>query len=66
MKNIALKITAALFMGTTLLLVSCGGDTQSTHSQPEATQGDNINIDPTDTSDLELDTTRIDTTNDLN
>lgn len=67
MKNSALKIIAALLMGSSFFFASCGGDTASTHSQPEATQGDNVNLDPIiDSTELELDTTRTDTANDLN
>ncbi len=67
MKRTALKIPAALLMCTSLLFASCGGDTASTHTQPEATQGDNVNLDPViDSTDAELDTTRTDTANDLN
>ncbi|QCR24786.1 hypothetical protein [Pontibacter sp. SGAir0037] len=40
-----------LFTGTCLFFASCGGtgdgDATSEHAQPEATHGDNINLEPT-------------------
>lgn len=58
MKKDRFYILAALFLGATLTLTSCGGEPASDDLQPEATQGDYLGNDDLDTS---TDTTMTDT-----
>ncbi|RDV10361.1 hypothetical protein DXT99_26500 [Pontibacter diazotrophicus] len=63
MKKSEISIIAALFLSSSTLLASCGGEPAGEHLPPEATQGDYLgNDDLEDTTRTLTDTTMTDTT----
>ncbi|MFD3002571.1 hypothetical protein ACFS7Z_19520 [Pontibacter toksunensis] len=56
------SILAALFLSSSFLLASCGGEPEGEHLPPEATQGDYLGHDDLDTTDTANDTTLTDST----
>lgn len=56
MKKSKILIIAALLLGSSSLLVSCGGEPAGEHLPPEATQGDYLGNDDLDTTGAATDT----------
>lgn len=63
MKKSKISIVAAFFLGSSLVLASCGGEPAGEHLPPESTQGDYLgNDDLEDTTGAATDTAATDTT----